>query len=190
MAAMPLILLKPKGNVQSTAGAADESAAGLPKRAVLHYDGAFAVPRCGRARGAMEPFRILEHPADIGFEAFGVTCEEAFTNAARALFHLIVDLDSVAPGSVVPVQVEGSDAASLLVNWLSELLYLHDAEGWLFSEFEVQRLDEHSLAARARGEKIDRARHRCKLQVKAITYHQLRLEQTAEGWHAVVYVDI
>jgi len=140
--------------------------------------------------GKMRPFRILEHTADVGFEAFGSTREETFANAARALFDLIVDLDAIDPGEDITVRVEGADPESVLVNWLSELLYLHDAEGWLFSEFEVQRLDEHSLAARARGEKIDRARHRCKLQVKAITYHQLRLEQTAEGWHAVVYVDI
>ena len=138
----------------------------------------------------MEHFRILEHPADIGFEAFGSTREEVFANAARALFHLIVDLDSVAPRREVAVQVEGSDPASLLVNWLSELLYLNDAEGWLFSEFEVERLDDRSLTARTRGEKFDRTRHRAKLQVKAITYHQLELERTAEGWQARVYVDI
>ena len=138
----------------------------------------------------MERFRILEHPADIGFETFGSTREEVFANAARALFHLILDLDSVAPRTEVVVQVEGSDPASLLVNWLSELLYLNDAEGWLFSEFEVERLDDRSLAARIRGEKLDRPRHRAKLQVKAITYHQLELERTAEGWHARVYVDI
>ena len=138
----------------------------------------------------MERFRILEHPADIGFEAFGSTREEVFANAARALFHLILDLDSVEPRTEVVVQVEGSDPASLLVNWLSELLYLNDAEGWLFSEFEVERLDDRSLTARARGEKFDRTRHRAKLQVKAITYHQLELERTAEGWYARVYVDI
>ena len=138
----------------------------------------------------MERFRILAHPADIGFEAFGSTREEVFANAARALFHLILDLDSVEPRREVEVQVVGSDPASLLVNWLSELLYLNDAEGWLFSEFEVERLDDRSLASRARGEKFDRTRHRAKLQVKAITYHQLELERTAEGWQARVYVDI
>ena len=138
----------------------------------------------------MERFRILEHPADIGFEAFGSTREEVFANAARALFHLILDLDSVEPRREVEVQVVGSDPASLLVNWLSELLYLNDAEGWLFSEFEVERLNARSLTAQVRGEKFDRTRHRAKLQVKAITYHQFELARTAEGWQARVYVDI
>jgi SHS2 domain-containing protein len=138
----------------------------------------------------MERFRILEHPADIGFEASGSTREEVFANAARALFHLILDPDTIEPRTEVAVQVEGADPASLLINWLAELLYLNDAEGWLFSDFEVERLDDRSLTARARGEKFDRTRHRVKLQVKAITYHQLQLVKTAEGWQARVFVDI
>jgi len=138
----------------------------------------------------MQPYRILEHTADIGFEAFGSTCKEVFVNAAQALMHLIVDLNSIAPRQEVSVQVEGEDPPSLLVNWLSEILYLNDAEGWLFRDFEVSSLKEKSLAAIARGEKFDPARHQLKLLVKAITYHQLALEQTSDGWRAQVYVDI
>ncbi|MGO8789659.1 MAG: archease [Terriglobia bacterium] len=138
----------------------------------------------------MQPFRILEHTADVGFEAFGTTREEAFANAARALIYLIVELEAIETREEVSVQVEGSDPESVLVNWLSELLYLHDAEGWLFRDFEIQRLDDHSLSAVARGEKFQRSRHQAKLLVKAITYHQLLLEHTAGGWRAQVYVDI
>ena len=138
----------------------------------------------------MQPFRVLEHTADIGFEAFGSTREEVLANAARALIHLVVDLDSIVPRHQVTIQAEAPDASSLLVNWLSEILYLHDAEGWLFCEFTVRSLQDTSLAAAARGEKFDRARHQFKLLVKAITYHQLALEKTLEGWRAQVYVDI
>ena len=142
------------------------------------------------ARSNMQPFRVLEHTADIGFEAFGSTRQEAFANAARALVHLMVDLNAVARREEVSFQVEGPDPASLLVNWLSEILYLFDADGWLFSDFEVRDLQDRSLSAVARGEKFDRARHQVILLVKAITYHQLALEQTPEGWRAQVYVDI
>lgn len=140
--------------------------------------------------GGMRPFRVLEHTADIGFEAFGATREGVFRNAARALIDLIVDLDTILPCEEVPVQVEGPDPPSLLVNWLSEILYLHDAHGWLFCDFELRHLHDRSLSALARGEKFDPARHQAKLLVKAITYHQLALEQTPEGWRAQVYVDI
>ena len=138
----------------------------------------------------MEPFRVLEHTADIGFEAYGASREEVFTNSARALMDLIVDLDTVHLRHDVAIQISGADPPSLLVNWLSEVLYLHDAEGWLFRVFEIQSLDDHSLSALARGEKFDRSRHQIKLLVKAITYHQLKLEQLAQGWQARVYVDI
>jgi SHS2 domain-containing protein len=138
----------------------------------------------------MQPFRILEHTADIGFEAFGATRKEVFANAARALTHLMVDLEAIEPQGKTPLRAEASDTPSLLVNWLSEILYLFDAEGRLFREYEIEELTDHSLAAVARGEKFDRRRHRVKLLVKAVTYHQLDLRETAQGWRAQVYVDI
>jgi SHS2 domain-containing protein len=138
----------------------------------------------------MQRFRILEHTADIGFEAFGETREEVFANAARALFHIVIDLGTVELRESAKIMVAGEDPPSLLVNWLSELLFLQDAEGWLFREFAINSLSEKSLAAVARGEQLDPARHQLKLLVKAITYHQLILEQTAAGWRAQVYVDI
>jgi SHS2 domain-containing protein len=138
----------------------------------------------------MQPFRTLEHTADIGFEAFGSTREEVFANAARALINLIVDLDTINPREEVTLQIHGPDPESVLVNWLSELLFLHDAEGWLFRDFEIQSLQDDSLSALARGEKFQRSRHQAKLLVKAITYHQLALEKTPRGWRAQVYVDI
>ncbi len=138
----------------------------------------------------MHPFRVLEHTADVGFEAFGRTREEVFANAGRALVDSIVDLNSIVPRDEVAVQVEAPDPPSLLVNWLSEILYLQDAEGWLFRDFEIRTLRDRSLSAIARGEKFDRARHQAKLLVKAITYHKLALEETPEGWRAQVFVDI
>ncbi len=138
----------------------------------------------------MERFRVLEHTADIGFEAFGATREELFRNAGLALIDLIVDLKTVAPGEELAIEVRGRDSAGLLVNWLSEILYWHDTGGWLFCDFEVQTLREDLVSAVARGERFDRTRHQAKLLVKAITYHQLTLGPTAEGWRARVYVDI
>jgi SHS2 domain-containing protein len=138
----------------------------------------------------MLPFRVLEHTADIGFEAFGATRQDVFRNAARALTHLMVDLEAIAPCEGKLLRVEASDKPSLLVNWLSEILYLFDAEGWLFRDFEFDALTERSLSAMARGEKFDRRKHQVKLLVKAVTYHQLDLMETAEGWRAQVYVDI
>jgi SHS2 domain-containing protein len=138
----------------------------------------------------MRSFRTLEHTADVGFEPFGASREEVFANAARALMDIIVDLDSIEPCEALALEISGHDPESVLVNWLSEILYRHDAEGWLFRDFEIQRLDSHSLGAVVRGEEFQRPRHQAKLLVKAITYHQLELEETPHGWRAQVYVDI
>lgn len=138
----------------------------------------------------MQAFRILEHTADIGFEAFGATREEVFANAGRALFYIIVDPAAVEPREETKILAQGTGPSELLVNWLSELLYLQDAEGWLFRDFEVISLSENSIQAVARGERFYPARHQLKLLVKAITYHQLALEKNADGWRAQVYVDI
>jgi len=133
---------------------------------------------------------VLEHTADVGFEAFGQTREEVFVNAARALTDLMVDAAEVRPAAAVPIEATAASETDLVVNWLSEVLYLFDAERWLFSGFEISRLTMCSLAAVGRGEKFDPARHAIKLQVKAITYHQLALEHGAGGWRVQVYVDI
>ncbi|HEV3277883.1 MAG TPA: archease [Terriglobia bacterium] len=139
----------------------------------------------------MDDFRVLEHTADVGFEALGVTREDVFRNAGRALMNVIVDLDSVAPRQAVPVAAEGHEPGALLVDWLSEILYLQDTEGWLFRDFEVTGLTDRTVTASGFGERFDPGRHRIKLLVKAITYHQLALEKTGEGhWRAQVYVDI
>jgi SHS2 domain-containing protein len=138
----------------------------------------------------LTPFRILEHTADIGFEAFGANRQEVFANAGSALFHIIVDTKSVEPREQVNVSAQGTNRSELMVNWLSELLFLQDAEGWLFRDFEVISLSDNSIEAAARGERFDRARHQIKLLVKAITYHQLVVEEVAGVWRAQVYVDI
>ena len=138
----------------------------------------------------MTPFRILEHTADIGFEAFGTSREEVFANSARALFHIIVDAAVVERRDALKILTRGANPTELLVNWLSDLLYYQDAQGWLFRDFDVISLSDNSVEATARGEQFDPMRHQIKLLVKAITYHQLALEKVAGGWRAQVYVDI
>jgi SHS2 domain-containing protein len=138
----------------------------------------------------MQAFHILDHPADVGFEAFGTTREEAFENAARALVSLRVDLDCVAAQESRTVQVQGSDWLSLLVNWLSEILYLQDAERWLPCDFKFTDLRETGLTAMARGEQFNPSKHHLKSLVKAITYHQLAFEKQGDLWRARVFVDV
>jgi SHS2 domain-containing protein len=135
-------------------------------------------------------FEILEHPADIGFRAFGRTLPELFENAAYALLAIRADPEEVDPHEEFPILADGPDHESLLVNFLSEVLYLVDGRQIAFRRVRVDALSDTEIAAGGIGEPHEPGRHHVKLIVKAVTYHQLRIERTDSGWSAQVYVDI
>ncbi len=120
-------------------------------------------------------FEELDHTADVGIRAYGATVEELFENAAAGMFSLIVDLEAVAARGEVEVRVTGEDLESLMVNWLQELLFLHETQHLLFCEFDVA-IDGLDLTGRVRGGAIDKRRHELMLAVKAVTYHRLKVD--------------
>ena len=136
-------------------------------------------------------YETFEHTADLGLRIRAADLDTLFVEAARCLFSTIVDnLDDVNPKQFTPIAIEGSDREYLLFDWLNELLYRSETEHVLFSQFEVQ-VTPDGVAACARGEMIDRNRHRLTHEVKAITYHGLKVEQLPDGsWLAEVIVDI
>jgi len=127
-------------------------------------------------------FEVIDHTADIGIAAYGADLKEAFANAAYALFSLMIDLEGVGDTICYDVEVTAEDRAELLVAWLNELIYLSEVENVLFKRFEIGELDETRLRASCCGEKIDPARHKMKVGVKAATYHMLQVkEECVEG---------
>lgn len=135
-------------------------------------------------------FRILEHPADLGIEAEGATLGDAFAAAAYGLVSIILDPTTVEPCHTREVQLAASDDEQLLVRWLSEILYLYDGQGFVAKEFEIDQLAPTALHARVRGEKLDLRKHHTKLDVKAVTYHQLEIAETHSGVRVRVFLDI
>lgn len=135
-------------------------------------------------------YETFDHTADLGLRIRAADLDTLFAEAAQALFATLVeDLDTVAPVRALDVVIPGEDREYLLFDWLRELLYRFDAEHLLLSRFEV-RVGADGLRAVVRGEPLDRARHELAHEVKAITYHGLRVEATADGWLAEVIVDI
>ncbi len=137
-----------------------------------------------------EGYRILEHPADVGIEAFGHSLKEAFEYAALGLTSIIVEPASVDPSEQRFVSLKGTDPENLLVRWLSEIIYLYDGEDFLLSDVTVSRLDHGELEATLDGEKMIEGKHKLRMDVKAITYHQLKVDETPEGVHLRVFLDI
>ena len=136
------------------------------------------------------PFEILEHPADIGFVAYGRTLEELFENAALAMLSLACELESVAERISRFVQTTGNDNEALLYGWLAEVLAAADAEQLVFRRADVTAVGNGRACGTLYGEAYDKTRHQAGTYIKAVTYHQLRVEQTGEGWRAQVYLDV
>jgi SHS2 domain-containing protein len=140
------------------------------------------------------PWEILEHPADVGFRAYGRTPEELYANAALAMMSLACAPEGLAESESREIEVTGADHESLLFAWLAEVLAVQDAEQMFFRRAEIVEFMETAgqlrLQGRIFGEKYDSARHRAGTYVKAVTMHQLHVEQTPAGWQAQVYLDV
>jgi SHS2 domain-containing protein len=137
-------------------------------------------------------YEFFEHAADIGAVVRGVTLPRLFENASKAMFDVICDRRTVRPRRAARIAVTGSSLEDLLVRWLSELLFRMETEGILFTSFALERVDRALLRARgvARGEAIDRARHRLKREVKAVTYHQLKVVRGRSAWRVRIVFDV
>jgi SHS2 domain-containing protein len=135
-------------------------------------------------------FETFEHTADLGLRVRAADLDTLFKEAAQALFAAIVDDPStVEPRKRLEVALPTDDREYLLFDWLRTLLYHFDSEHLLFGRFDVH-VDEGGLKGTAWGEPFDPARHDLAHEVKAITYHGLRVEKTDDGWLAEVIVDI
>ncbi len=136
------------------------------------------------------PFRLLEHPSDVGIEARGTSAAEAFQNAARGLMSVMVDPATVRVEEARSVHVAASDLEQLLVRWLAEILYLFDGERFTSAAFLIHSLTDTTLDATVRGERFSPARHVTRTDVKAVTYHQLDVRRTTEETVVKVFLDI
>lgn len=125
-------------------------------------------------------YEFLEHTADVYVSAWGDTIEEAFANAAKATMEVITDTGKVEPEKDFEVSLEAGDMESLLYLWLEEVIFMVDAEGRLFSGFQVSEVtggEESRLYATLKGEEFDPARHEQRQAVKAVTYHMMEITE-------------
>jgi SHS2 domain-containing protein len=136
----------------------------------------------------MEGYELLEHTADVGVRARGATLEEVFEQATLGLAEVLGALRP-GPGEAVAVEVTAGDPGALLVDWLNEVLWLHETRG-------------HAAIAAVRVERVGGGRAAGSVTfsstdppadgtfVKAVTYHRLRVGRDAGGWLAEVYLDV
>ncbi|MGQ9588459.1 MAG: archease [Thermoplasmata archaeon] len=120
-------------------------------------------------------YKLLEHTADAMVEVYGKDLEERFSNAAYAMFDQITDVTKVRPKGELKVVLSANSREQLLVDFLQELLYVHDVEDLVLCEFKV-KIDGKTLEAVVRGERFDEQRHPKRAIVKGVAYHKLEFD--------------
>ncbi len=139
----------------------------------------------------MEPrYSILDHPSDIGIEARGRTLAEAFCAAAEGLISVILDPATLQPREWKELRITAGDVGQLAVKWLSEILYLYDGQAFAAAIIEIAEISDNSLTARLGGEHLITGHHRTRMDVKAVTYHQLSVIQEEGRVVIRVFLDI
>ena len=138
----------------------------------------------------MKTYELIDHTADVGLKAHGKNLSEAFENAAKGMFDIITDKSEIESIGQYNIELEAPDLEQLLVDWLSELLYLNSAKNQVFGFFKVE-LDEknNKLNAKIFGEKFDLSKHKIGAEIKAVTYHMLEVKNK-RPFHVQVLFDI
>lgn len=126
----------------------------------------------------------------MGIRAYGESREDLFANCARGMVSLILDPESVEPRDKVQIEAEAVELEALLVRWLSEILFLVEADGWAFGDFQVEEVTDGRVRGWGLGEPLDPEQHGVHGEIKAPTYHMLRVEEEDGAWTAQVIFDV
>jgi SHS2 domain-containing protein len=138
----------------------------------------------------VKPFEVINHTADIGIVVYGADIKQVFTNAALGLFSLMADLKNIQEDVRREVQLSAEDVEVLLVEWLNELIYIAEVEHIIFKRFEINDLSKTNLKATCFGEKIKPKQHKLKREIKAATYHMLRLNKEDGSYKVQIIFDV
>jgi len=137
----------------------------------------------------MGDYQVIEHTADVGIRGHGNTLEEAFLQTTFGLLDITGTFRPDRVGELHSIEVTGRDLGAALVDWLSEVLYLQDSRDALIANVQVGSVTETtakgSVTVAERGEEEEVG-----TPVKAITYHQLKVARSGNGWETQVFVDI
>jgi len=132
----------------------------------------------------MRDFEEIEHTADRSFHVRGKSFAQLLENAARAM-HSFSRIEGEGKNSAREVEVQGVDRETLLVNWLNEILYLEQRHGEIYDRFETSEVNDTHLRAKVYGRCSPGGSH-----IKAVTFHNLAVSETSEGFEATVVLDV
>lgn len=136
-------------------------------------------------------YQVIDHTADIGIRVEAGSLPDLFVEAAEATFDLLVfSKRAYIPAVEVPIELSAPALDQLFVRWLQEVLFIFEARRLVLTRFWIDDISETHLAGAARGQKFDADRHSQKLDIKAVTYHKLKVREEGGIWRAEVIFDI
>ena len=138
----------------------------------------------------MKRYEQFPHTADIGLRVFGKDLKELFENAAFAMFDTIADLEGLRGELEESFELQARNAEELLVAWLDELLYNFYTKQIIFFKFDINQISETDIKARALGRLAGSNRNRLKTEIKAATYHDLKIQKIPEGCQVDIIFDV
>ncbi len=135
-------------------------------------------------------YQIIDHTADLGIIVKGPDVKSLFIFAAQAMTDLIVKGDIRDRTAIKDVLVEGEDFQDLMVRWLGEILYLFEGENLILNSTEIKSIGPMRLQATLTLASFEPKRHEVQREIKAVTYHQISVNRSDDGWEARVIFDI
>jgi SHS2 domain-containing protein len=136
-------------------------------------------------------YEFFDHTADIGVHIYGATLPELFSNAAQAMYEVMGKLAKAESGKRREIKLEATTLEDLLHDWLTELLYDFAAHQVLYDRLDITEATPQRVVAIVSGSVVDFARSEPREEIKAVTYHKLRVEQTTDGrWQATIIFDV
>lgn len=132
-------------------------------------------------------FKFLDHPADLKIQVFGQNLQELFINAALGMMTFLYpkNVGIKEHETKEKIRIKSGDKKALLVDWLSELLYLSDTKNVCYNDFHFDKLTENELTATAYGRRVH-----AKEDIKAVTDRGLEIKKTEKGWEVIIIFDI
>ena len=135
-------------------------------------------------------YRLMDHTADLGMEVYGRDPWELYTNAAGALYDILVQGPVARNCEQHSFKIGGADQADLMVNWLRELLFLWNGRQQIVQQVTIDALSEIVLEATVMTVAYDPERHHILREIKAVTYHRIAVAQLKSAWRAQIYFDV
>jgi SHS2 domain-containing protein len=142
--------------------------------------------------GEKRGYIYIEHPSDVGFEAYGDTLEGLFANAALATYSFMTDVEEIGEEEEQEVDIHSEDLYSLMFDWLDEMIFRFEAESLIFKQFNIQvNQSDFSIEGKCKGGKFDPTKHESGIIIKAVTYNMMEIKKNKDNvWKARVVLDV